>query len=352
MAIQTVNGIIKKEELGIATPHEHIFIELTPFFDEHYIKDCENPSTAKVTIDKLGILYRDPYALKDDLIIEDFEMQKKEILRFKKAGGQTIIDATMPGIGRNPKLLKKISLETGINVVMGTGFYVYSSHPEYMADMTEEQIAELMVKEITEGADGTDIKAGVIGEIGISEIFNQEERRVLRAAAIAHKKTGTSILVHINPWTTNGLEATKILLDAGVRPNKIAISHVDVQNDMDYIHKLLKMGVFVEFDNFGKEYYVNREVRNSGYGLFVNDLDRVKCLKQLIDEGYKSQILCSCDVCLKINLRSFGGWGYDHVLTNIVPMMEDEGISKQDIMLILKENPAKFIDNKELDKND
>ncbi len=345
MAIQTVTKVVSKEELGIITPHEHIFIELTPFFDEtQTLPDGIDPMTAPVTMDKLGILNRHPYALRDNLIMTDYEVQKKEILRFKNAGGRTVVDATMPGIGRNPEWLRKISEETGLLVVMGTGFYVYSSHPDYLEKMTEEEIADLMVKEITEGADGTDIKAGVIGEIGISEIFNENERRVLRASAIAHKKTGTPVLVHINPWTTNGLEAAQILLDAGVPADKIAISHVDVEDDMTYIHKLLEMGVYIEFDNFGKEYYVNREVRNDGYGLFVHDTDRVKCLKTLIDEGYARQLLLSCDVCLKGCLRTYGGWGFDHVLVNIVPMMEDEGITAEQIRLMLEENPARFLD--------
>lgn len=347
MSIQTVTKTISREELGIITPHEHIFIELTPFFDESQVlPDGIDPKTAPVTMDKLGILDRHPYALRDNLIMGDYETQKKEILRFKNAGGRTIVDATMPGIGRNPQWLKKISEETGINVVMGTGFYVYSSHPEALASMTEEEIADLMVKEIEEGVDGTGIKAGIIGEIGISEIFNDAERRVLRASAIAHKKTGVAILVHINPWTTNGLEAAQILLDSGVKPEKIAISHVDVEDDMEYMKKLLDMGVYIEFDNFGKEYYVNREVRNDGYGLFVHDTHRVACVKELIDAGYKKQLLLSCDVCLKTCLRTYGGWGYDHVLVNIVPMLEDEGVSQEDIMLMLSENPARFLDNR------
>lgn len=345
MAIQTVTGILKKEDAGIVTPHEHIFIELTAFFEERPLADCESPSTAPVTMDKLGILNRDPYALRENLRMDDYETQKKEILRFKKAGGATIVDATMPGIGRNPEMLKKIAEATDINVVMGTGFYVYSTHPAEMKQMTEAEIAELMVKEITEGAEGTGIKAGVIGEIGISEVFNEEERRVLRASAIAHKKTGTPVLVHINPWTTNGIEAAKILLDGGVAPENIAISHIDVEDNMDYIHTLLDMGVYIEFDNFGKEYYVDREARREGYGLFVHDVDRVNCLKTLIDEGYGKQILVSCDVCLKTCLRTYGGWGYDHVLVNVVPMMEDAGISQDAIHALLVENPANFLDN-------
>lgn len=345
MAIQTVTGILSKKDAGIITPHEHIFIELTAFFEERELRDCESPATAPVTMDKLGILNRDPYALKDNLRMNDYETQKKEILRFKQAGGSTIVDATMPGIGRDPVMLRKISEATGINVVMGTGFYVSSTHPEAMKQMTEQDIADMMVKEITEGAEGTDIKAGVIGEIGISEIFNEEERRVLRAAAIAYKKTGTSVLVHINPWTTNGIEAADILLKNGVPPTKIAISHVDVENNMPYIQALLDKGVYIEFDNFGKEYYVDREARRPGYGLFVNDVQRVECLKSLLDAGYGNQILMSCDVCLKSCLRTYGGWGYDHVLVNIVPMMEDSGIKATDIKKLLTDNSAEFLDN-------
>jgi phosphotriesterase-related protein len=133
------------------------------------------------------------------------------------------------------------------------------------------------------GIDG--ICAGYIGEIGISEIFDDKERRVLRAAAIASKDTGAAINVHINPWTTNGLEASDILLNAGVSPDRICISHIDVENREDYIFALLKKGVYVEFDNFGKEYYINASVRNSGYGCFVHDTERVKLLKKE-REGY------------------------------------------------------------------
>ncbi len=343
MSIQTVSGLIDKKNAGIITPHEHIFIELTAFFEERTLKDCESPSTASVTIDKLGILNRDPYAIKDNLIMNDYDTQKKEILRFKNAGGSTIVDATMPGIGRDVKMLKKISMATGINVVIGTGYYVYSTHPNKVVEMSEQEIAEFMVKEIEEGIEDTDIKAGVIGEIGISEIFNEQERKVLRAAALANKKTGTGVLVHINPWTQNGLEATDILLKGGVNPNKIAISHVDVENNMEYMRAMLNKGVYIEFDNFGKEYYVDREARRTGYGLFVRDTQRVECLKQLIEEGYEDQLLLSCDVCLKTCLRTYGGYGYDNVLVNIVPMMEDAGISTKVIEKILKDNPFNFL---------
>lgn len=343
MSIQTVNGKIEKEDLGIVTPHEHIFINLCAFFEKKEIEHFQNPESTKIDITNLGILNRDPYALKDNLLIDDYETQKKEILRFKEAGGKTIVDATTIGIGRNPLLLRKIAEETGLNVICGAGFYVHSTHPNYLNIASVEEIAKKIEEEVTIGIDGTSVRAGVIGEIGISELFHANERKVLHAAAIAAVKTGAGVLVHINPWTENGVEAAEILLNSGVAPKKICISHVDVEGKEPYIQKLVNMGVYVEFDNFGKEYFVDLKARRPGYGLFMKDTERVALVKKLTDGGYDNQILLSCDVCLKTTLRRYGGWGYDHVLTNIVPMMEEIGLNKNVIDKMLIDNPADFL---------
>ena len=345
MKVNSVQGPLTREALGVVSPHEHVFIDISAFFEERPLADIKNPSEEKVKMEHLGQLNRDPYALKDNLSLDDYETQKKELMRFGAAGGHTVVDATMPGIGRDPQKLKKIAEESGVQIIMGTGYYVSSTHPEALNSMTEDEIADEMVRELTEGVDG--VKAGVIGEIGISEIFNDAERRVLRAAAIAHKKTDAGVLVHINPWTENGLEASDILLNAGVAPERIAISHIDVENREEYVFAMLKKGVYVEFDNFGKEYFVEEEARRDGYGCFVTDVERVLFLKKLIEAGYVSQILLSCDVCLKTLLRTYGGWGYDHVLRNIVPMMKEFGIAEADIDTMIRKNPVDFLCGKE-----
>ena len=54
--VMTVLGEIHESQLGVTSPHEHIFIELTAFFEEEPLRDCESPATAPVTMDKLGIL--------------------------------------------------------------------------------------------------------------------------------------------------------------------------------------------------------------------------------------------------------------------------------------------------------
>ncbi len=345
MKVKTVTGSLDRQQLGVVTTHEHVLLDLTAFYQELPVPGVEDPATQKVEMWNLGILSRDCYALKDNLLLDNVQTAIEELTYFKKAGGNTVVDASLPGIGREPKKLAYIAEQTGLEIIMGTGYYVGETHPEALQSMTEEEIAATMVKELTEGVDG--VCAGYIGEIGISEIFDDKERRVLRAAAIAQKQTGVAINVHINPWTVNGLEAADILLDAGVKPEKICISHIDVENREEYIYALLKKGVFVEFDNFGKEYYIRREVRNSGYGLFVHDTDRVRLLKKMVDDGYLSQILLSCDLCLKNLMHCYGGWGYDHVLTNIVPMMEDEGLTNEQIKTLLVDNPANWLCGKE-----
>ncbi len=347
MKLNSVCGELTREQLGTVTTHEHVMLDLTAFYQELPVPGIEDPATQKVEMWNLGILSRDCYALKDNLRLDDEEVQAEELARFREAGGDTVVDASLPGIGRDPEALRRISEKTGLNIVMGTGFYVGETHPKALDSMTDRQIADLMVRELTEGVDGTGIKAGYIGEIGISEIFDDKERRVLRAAAIAQKDTGVAINVHINPWTTNGLEASDILLKAGTPADRICISHIDVEDREDYVLALLEKGVYVEFDNFGKEYYIRREVRNSGYGCFVHDTDRVSFLKKLIEKGYLSQILLSCDLCLKNLMHKYGGWGYDHVLTNIVPMMEDAGITHEQIHTLLVENPANWLFGKE-----
>ena len=345
LKINSVCGQLSREQLGVVSSHEHVLLDLTAFYQALPVPGIEDPATQKVEMWNLGILSRDCYALKDNLLLMDHAVAIDEVSRFRDAGGNTIVDASLPGIGRDPKALAAISKATGLNIIMGTGYYVGQTHPEALQKMTEEEIAETMVAELRDGVDG--VRAGYIGEIGISEIFDDKERRVLRAAAIASKKTGAAINVHINPWTVNGMEAADILLNAGVEPHKICISHIDVTNDLDYIHTLLQKGVYIEFDNFGKEYYIRREVRNSGYGNFVHDTDRVALVKQLIQEGYLRQILLACDVCLKNLLHKYGGWGYDHVLTNIVPMLEEVGLTDDQIKTMLVANPADWLCGKE-----
>ena len=200
-----------------------------------------------------------------------------------------------------------------------------------------------LIREIEEGIEDTGIRAGVIGEVGVSEKIYPVERRSLLAAAKAHCKTGLPIYLHTYPWSWAGLEAVELLMEDGVAPKNICVCHIDVTFDIEYLHRLLDLGVYIEFDNFGKEFYFEAQDGAFAGGPFATDVERVRMLRTLAEEGYGPQILIANDVCLKASLHKYGGWGYDHIFENIVPMMRQEKLPGDVITQIVDTNPIRFL---------
>jgi len=345
MSVMTVTGSVRADSLGWVLPHEHAFIDLRSLVPA--VSEISRKKLAREQVDltNIGKLMRNPYAVLDNAVIDDEGVVRDELLKFKKAGGTTFVDLTLRDIGRDPSLLAGLSRDLDIKIVAGCGYYINESHPADMDGKTIEGIAEEILSEIEYGMDGTDIKAGVIGEIGTSEIIYPNEKKTLIASAIVQKETGLGLHVHTDLYATNGYEVVNILTEHGAAAEKICINHIDVDIKMDYIKDLLNLGVYVEFDNFGKEFYADKRDRSVLRGLFARDIERVRAIKQLIDDGFLSKILISNDVCLKTCLHRYGGWGYDHVLTNIIPMMEDEGITSEQIKTLMCRNPAEFLDD-------
>jgi len=333
--ITTVNGEISEEQLGITSSHEHIFIDMRGCVDitgnepvYFYDKICMG-NRAEVLVD--------PYAILDNAVLEEIDDAVTEVEQFKKWGGQTIIDCTLDEIGRNPLALRKVSERTGVNIIAGCGHYYQKAHYLYVKNETVEALAKEMIKDICVGIGNTDIKAGVIGEIGTSAVISEDEKKVLRASGIAARETGKSIHVHTDLYTQNGFEILDILTAEGVDPNKICINHVDVQPKPDYIRELMNRGAYVEFDNFGKEFYLSEECR------FIYDLERIRLLKQLIDEGYGRQILICNDICLKSMWKKYGGSGYAHILRTVRYMAQENGIDEKTYESMLTENVKNFL---------
>jgi len=169
------------------------------------------------------------------------------------------------------------------------------------------------------------------------------EATSLRAAAFANLETGLPIYIHTYPWSRASLEAIDILTAEGVRPEQICICHLDVAFDYDYLCRVFDKGVYAMFDNFGKEYYFPKQDAVFSGGPFETDLDRVRMIIRMIQDKHTDRLMLATDVCLKSLLHSFGGWSYDHIFTNIQMMMENEGITAEDIDTILMKNPVRFI---------
>ncbi len=343
MPVMSVSGWLDDDELGVISPHEHVLINLVNQFTEFEAASKRTLSEEPVQMSNLGALARNPYAVRDNLILGDVNVAMDELRHFHGAGGDTMVDATSIGIGPDPEALRYISRNTGVNIIAGCGYYYADTHPADMDERTIDQLTAEILTGLNDGLYGTQIRAGVIGEIGTSPVAHPNEVKVLIASANAYAETGVGIIVHTYPWGQEGLKVVDVLTKHGVPPHKININHIDVEIDMDYCRKLADTGAMLEFDNFGKEFYIEKRYRGFAGGVFARDIERVRVIKTLIEAGYLSNILLACDVCLKNLLRTYGGWGYDHVLTNIVPMMLDEGISQAQIDTMLRDNPKRFL---------
>jgi len=343
MDVTTVNGDVAREQLGIILPHEHLFIDIRNQFTEFDDPEKRRISNQSLCMQNLGVVKMNPYAIRDNLFLDDLEAASEEVDRFKQRGGSTIVDCTSVGINRNPKKLHALAVQSGLNIVAGCGYYTYDTHPDLMDTWSAERIADEMLQDMLEGMNGTDIRAGIYGEIGTSDPIRPNENKCLKATAIAFQQRRAAVQVHTFPWGTAGLEAAKVLIEGGVDPAKIVICHIDIEFNLPYILELLQLGVNIEFDDFGKEFFILKEDRGFAGGVFARDIDRVHVILDLLERDFEKQILITNDVCLKSMLRCYGGTGYDHLLTNIVPMMRGEGIKDETIDVFLKENPARLL---------
>jgi len=339
--IQTVTGQIHKKDLGRILPHEHLLIDLSALAAK---QDSGSPHFH----DKLGIsnrwrVYGDPYTLLDNAVMDSEETAFRELLALREEGCGTVVDVTTDEIGRDPAALKRLSEKSGVKIVMGCGFYIGAAHTAEFIKTTLKQAAARMIEDLTVGVNGTDIKAGVIGEIGTSAIITEAEWKAVDAAAKASGETGRSVHVHTSLYERNGLAVAGGLIERGVKPSRICIDHIDVDLRRDYMIKLLDKGVYIEFDNFGKEFYIPKRAEGVLRGRFAYDLERVKMIKQLVRRGYIRQILITNDICLKSMLQSYGGNGYGHIFRNIVPMLLGEGLSKEQTDILTGKNPADFL---------
>ena len=343
--VQTVLGVIDSESLGITSIHEHLLADLSMFFMEPEEASARELAHQPLSLENLYFVrYNCNYNL-DNLRMTDENLAVKEAMRFKLAGGSSIVEMSSIGLARDPLGLARISRATGLNVIMGTGFYLgVSQSPETLA-MTEEEMTKLLIKEITEGVGHTGIKAGVIGEVGVMAPIEDFERRSLRASAAAQQETGVMINVHpSHPIVQEDLvlENVEILKKAGAMLHRVVISHMDcMEFSMDIIHTLLDSGCCVEYDTFGIE-----GLYTPYFGHHQNtptDKQRILDIMQLIDEGYISQVTIASDRCNKYLLTAYGGGGYEHILRNDVPLMRTLGMKEEHIQTLLVENPKRLL---------
>ena len=337
---QTVLGLVNADQLGITTTHEHLLIDFSCMFQLPANASEIFKALQPVSIENLGWTKYNPFRNRDNLLLLDENLSTSEAKKFKRAGGGTIVDATTNGIGRDPLALSRIARTTGLNIVMGAGYYVDSVHPDNMDRKTETDLANEILSELTEGVGDTGIKAGIIGELGCSWPLTDNERKVLCGAGAAQSNSGASILIHPGRNDAAPMEILNLLRQSGADLSRVVMGHLDRTVDkIEDILEIADMGCYLEYDLFGWE--------TSNYPLsridMPSDAQRIDFIIQLIDHGYASKIVLAQDICFKIALTRYGGFGYAHIIENIVPRMRDKGISQNDIDAMLIENPKKLL---------
>ena len=338
--VQTVLGAIAPEDLGPSSPHEHLLLDFTWVFKPPSDAEDESRAHQPVSMENLGWVNYDPFRSLDNLLTIDEDVAVSEAMLFRNAGGRTIVDVTSIGIGRDPLALARISRATGINVVMGAGYYVQQVHPDDMDDRTEDQIAREIVADVTDGVGDTGVKAGIIGELGCSWPLHANERKVLRAGARAQSETGAPLTIHPGRNERAPFEVLDVIEEAGADPSRTVMCHLDrTYYDVPTLLEFAKRGCYLEYDFFGWE----TSYFSYGANDMINDAQRLGYIKLLVDEGYADRVLIAHDMFGKHRQAKYGGHGFAHILENIVPRMRQKGFSDADIETITVRNPARVL---------
>ena len=338
--VQTVLGLVPPSELGATTTHEHLYIDFSFMYRPAQDSPSEKLADAPITLENLGWIRRNYYSNRSNLQLMDLDTTIREVRKYSEVGGGAIVDATTTGIGRKPDALAQISLESGIHVIMGAGFYVEAVHPEDMDERSVEDLAREIIGDIVEGVEGSGVRAGIVGEIGCTWPLASNERKSLSAAAIAHSETGAAILVHPGRHPDAPLEILELLASGGADICRVIMGHLDrTVFEFDALQSIAASGCYLEWDLFGNEgsYYPLAEID------MPSDAQRLDFIKRVADAGYSDRIVVGQDIATKHRLVSYGGHGYGHILENIVPRMRRKGFSEDVIRAITVGNPARVL---------
>jgi phosphotriesterase-related protein len=344
--VQTVRGVIDGDQLGFTLPHEHFLISCAIDFREPDDPKDKEIAYQPVSFENLSWVRSHIWFSLDNVQISDVDEAISEAVIFREAGGRSIVDVTPNHVGRDPAALARISREAGIHVVMGTAYYREPSYkPEMNVDAkTEEEIAAVFIRDVLEGIDG--VCAGIIGELACSWPMTENEAKVLRAGAIAQQETGAALMVHPGFYDEEPLKIVKILKEGGADISRVIMCHMgETIKSHSARFRLADTGCCLEWDRFGSdgEYPFYNEGSPNRIPDVPNDPERLNHIIQLIGEGFLDQILISHDTFAKIELHRFGGQGYSHILTNVLPLMREKGFSEERINAITVENPKRLL---------
>lgn len=298
-SVRTVCGKISGDSMGYTLAHEHLIVS-PELSDKKY----------------------------DDYRLLDINLMCMEVEKFKQKSGKTIVEMTPLNYGRDPLKYREIAIRENINIICCTGFHKEEFLPELAFKLTETDLINMLLEEINNGMDGTDICPGVI-KCGTSyNNITETEVKIIKAAAKVHILTGIPVSTHCDKGTMM-LEQGELLVKNGVKPENILLGHTDVQKDLNIQLEALKRGFNILTDHVGRE-------------LDNIDEDRIRKIEIMIREGFGGQLFLSGDMGKKDYITAYGGRpGLDYILGVFKDKFVRE-IGREYFDKITIDNPKRF----------
>jgi phosphotriesterase-related protein len=315
-SVQTVQGAVDGEDLGIVLVHEHV-----RFRDEAVAQEWP------------------------DRYDEEAEMDAalEAVAAAKARGVQTIVDPTAMFGGRDVRFMKRVAETTGVQIVACTGIYTYDYLPHYFENRDVDAMAEHFVADLQGGIQGTAIRAAFLKCAADAAGVTERVEKVHRAVARASLQTGAPIMAHSMPAAATGPRQVEIFEDEGVDPARVQIAHCGDTDDVDYIEALIDRGVYVGLDRYGLEMYQPIAARNA-------------TAAELLRRGHRERLMISQDFCASIDwfpaeaapvFESQGAirnWSMTLVFDEVVPALRELGVMDEEtFQVVFRENPRRWL---------
>lgn len=300
--IHTLKGPVEPDSLGLILPHEHLFTDL------------RGPSVPDYA-------QRDPESV--------MKVVGPHLTEAAASGVTALVECSTVGVGRNLSVLRRLSESTPIYIVAPTGVYRDAYIPESLREIGEDELAELWTRELTEGIEGTSIRAGFIKLAMSDDGPTALEIRHLKAAAKASKRTGAVIASH----TIGGRVAREemdVLDAAGHDLRRFIWIHAQTEPDVSILEEAARRGAYVELDSVGAPFQSQPEL-----------LERVA---RLLDTGLMKHILLSHDAgwfdpSSSDGLPKEGYRGYTALVRDFIPALLARGVREEQIYSMTVLNP-------------
>jgi len=310
--VQSCTGQVPVDELGLMLMHEHL----------------------RVRRETVELQF--PSAYNDHA---EFEESVREVRKAVAHGVKTICDPTVLGLGRDVRFAKAISESTGVNVVVATGIYTFNEVPVYFATRSIDHMAEMFVRDIEVGIQGTPIRAGFLKCVTDEPGVTDGVEMVLRAVARAHRATGAPIMTHSNPAKRTGLDQLRIFEDEGVDLSQVVIGHCGDTEDTNYLEEILKRGSFIGMDRYAYD-EVSTDVRNG-------------TVFKIWEKGYQDQLTLAHDfVCVSDRAghlptdeagQPLDKWSMAHLFETALPQLIELGVPAAEVDALMTTNPRKWL---------